>query len=154
MKELGFFMDNEGIVLYFGEWKEQYDKSNRHQIHYSSFEDEVEASPIFKSLNLQYNKDMGLYGKAINFALQGMVLMQNLTSRGKSQFIMHVPEKLTANQKESFTNLYHLLSSFEEAIIVIPKSIYITDDDKISSLDSYYELQEIPKSQGKVKWQK
>lgn len=144
-------MDEEGNVLYYGEWKEQYDKSNRHQIHYSSFEDEVESNPIFKRLNLQYNKDMGLYGKAINFALQGMVLMQNLTSRGKSQFIMHVPEQLTDNQKESFTNLYSLLSSFAEATIIMPKTVYITDDDKISNLDDYYDLQGISKNQGKIK---
>lgn len=65
MKELGFFMDHEGNVLYYGEWKEQYDKKNRHEIHSSSFEDEVESNPLFQNLNLQYNSEMGLYGKAI-----------------------------------------------------------------------------------------
>lgn len=143
MKQLGFFMDNEGNVLYYGKWKEQYDKRNRHEIHSSSFEDEVESDPLFQKLNLQYNPEMGLYGKAIAFSLQGMVLMQNLTSQGKSSFVMHVPQNLTEKQKNSFTDLYPLLSSFENATIIIPKSIYISEDDKITDVDTYYKVENI-----------
>lgn len=143
MKELGFFMDDEGHVIYYGEWKEQYDKRNRHEIHHSSFEDEVENNVIFKNLNLQYNKDMGLFGKAISFALQGMILMQNLTSKGKTEFNMHVPEQLTEAQKISLIELYPLLASFEKATIVIPKSIYISEDDKLYDVDSFYQMNDI-----------
>lgn len=151
MKELGFFMDNEGNVLYYGEWKEQYDKKNRHEIHSSSFEDEVESTPLFQNLNLQYNSEMGLYGKAIAFALQGMVLMQNLTSRGKSSFVMHVPKQLTEAQKESFTTLYSTLSSFGNATIITPRSIYISEEDEISDIDAYYEIHGIKKEKTKAR---
>lgn len=149
MKELGFFMNSNGDIIYYGEWKEQYDKRNRHEIHSSSFEDEVETDERFKRLNLQYDSEMGLYGKAIAFALQGMVLMQNLTSRGESGFIMHTPQNLTDAQKESFANLYPLLSSFKNTIIVMPKSIYINEDDKITNVDIYYEIHGIAKQKSK-----
>lgn len=149
MKELGFFMDNAGNVIYYGEWKEQYDKKNRHEIHSSSFEDEVESTQLFQNLNLQFNPDMGLYGKAISIALQGMVLMQNLTSCGESGFVMHTPQQLTEAQKKSFTDLYSLLSSFKNVTIVIPKSIYISDEDKIADVDTYYEIQGIAKEKAK-----
>lgn len=143
MKELGFFMDHEGNVIRYGEWKEQYDKKNRHEIHEPSFQDEVEATSLFQRLNLQYNSEMGLYGKAITFALQGMVLMQNLTSQGESRFVMHVPMQLTEAQKVSFADLYPTLASFEKVRIVIPKSVSISPEDEITDLDSYYELQGI-----------
>lgn len=146
MKELGFFIDNLGNIIYFGEWKEQYDKNNRHEIHCFSFIDEVEANEIFKKLNLQYNPEMGLYGKAITFALQGMITMQNLTSKGKSAFIMHSPSQLTEEQKKRLATLYPLLSSFATATIVVPKSIYLSEDDKINDVDSYYDHFEITKS--------
>lgn len=145
MEYLGFFMDNYGNVLYYGEWKEQYDKNNRHEIHTFSFEDEVESTPLFQSLNIKYNREMGLYGKAIAFALQGMVLMQNLTSNGESKFIMHAPKELTEMQKSSFTDLYTLLSSFQKQNIVIPKSIFIREEDKINDVETFYEMQKIPK---------
>lgn len=151
MEELGFFMDNEGNVLYYGEWKEQYDKNNRHQIHTFSFEDEVETSELFQRLNLQYDKEMGLFGKAISFALQGMILMQNLTSQGESKFIMYVPQQLTTMQKQELSNLYPLLSSFNDTTIMIPKSIYINEEDQIGNLDSYYEMQGITKGKSKGK---
>ncbi len=151
MKELGFFMDHEGNILYYGEWKEQYDKNNRHQIHSSSFEDEIETDELFQRLNLQYNKEMGLFGKAIAFALQGMVLMQNLTSQGENKAIMHVPQQLTEFQKKSFTDLYPILSSFDTVTTVIPKSIYINEEDKIGDIDTYYEMQGISKEKGKSK---
>jgi len=139
MKELGFFIDNLGNIIYFGEWKEQYDKNNRHEIHCFSFIDEVETNEIFKKLNLQYNPEMGLYGKAIAFALQGMVTMQNHTSQGKTKFMMHVPESLTLEQKAKFLELYPLLSTFSESSIIIPKTVFISEKDKIGDLDSYYE---------------
>ena len=139
MKELGFFMDTLGNVIYYGEWKEQYDKNNRHQVHTSSFEDEVETNPLFTCLHLQYEKEMGLYGKAIAFALQGMVTMQNHTSQGKTKFMMHVPESLTLEQKAKFLELCPLLSTFSDSSIIIPKTVFISEKDKIGDLDSYYE---------------
>lgn len=75
--------------------------------------------------------------------------MQNLTSRGESKFVMHVPQQLTETQKNSFTDLYSTLTSFESALIVIPKSIYISEEDKIVDVDSYYELQGIKKERTK-----
>lgn len=151
MKELGFFMDHEGNTLYFGEWREQYAKKNRHQVHDSSFIDEVEQTELYQKLNLQYNREMGLYGKAIAVSLQGMVLMLNLTSQGKSAFIMYAPQELTDAQKESFSDLYPLLSSFENATIITPKSIYINEDeeDKITDINIYYEMQNIIKKSRK-----
>lgn len=151
MEELGFFMDHEGNVLYYGEWREPWNPNNRHEVHSTSFEDEVESHPLFQRLNLQYDKEMGLYGKAIAFALQGMVLMQNQTSQGESKFMMHVPQQLTEAQKTVFTDLYPLLSSFQSATIIMPKSIYITDADKITDVNIYYEIEKIPKEKGKGK---
>lgn len=145
MKELGFFMDHEGNLIPYGEWKEQYDKKNRHEVHETSFQDEVESTPLFQRLNLEYSPEMGLYGKAIAFALQGMILMQNLTSQGESKFVMHVPMQLTEAQKVGFTDLYPTLASFEKARIVIPKSVCISPEDEMNDLDSYYELQGIKK---------
>lgn len=139
MQELGFFMDNLGNVLYYGEWKEHYDKDNRHQIHNTSFEDEVESTPVFQNLHLQYNSDMNLFGKAIAFALQGMITMQNHTSQRTTRFMMHAPEELTKAQEKKLVELYPLLSSFEEVTIVIPKSITIESDDTIDDLDSYFD---------------
>lgn len=121
------------------------------ELHSTSFEDEVESHPLFQRLNLQYDKEMGLYGKAIDFALQGMVLMQNQTSQGESKFMMHVPQQLTEAQKTVFTDLYPLLSSFQSATIIMPKSIYITDADKITDVNIYYEIEKIPKEKGKGK---
>jgi len=80
-----------------------------------------------------------------------MVLMQNQTSQGRRKFMMHVPQQLTDAQREVFTDLYPLLSSFQEATIVMPKSSYITDDDKITNVDIYYEMQGISKENGKRK---
>lgn len=149
MKELGFFMDDEGDILYYGEWKEPWDPNNRHEVHSTSFIDEIETHPSFLRLNLQYDSNMGLYGKAIAFALQGMVVMQNQTCQGESKFMMHVPKELTESQKRVFADLYSLLSSFEKATIVIPESIYITDKDKINDVDAYYEMQNISKGKSK-----
>lgn len=145
MKESGFFIDKDGNTIYYGEWKEQYDKRNRHEVHCYSFIDEVEESELFKKLNLQYDKEMGLYGKAITFALQGMITMQNQTSHGISSFILHAPTELTESQRQVLTTLYELLSSFEKATIITPKSIYLTEDDKFDNVDSYYENYDIPK---------
>ena len=82
---------------------------------------------------------MGFFGKAIAFALQGMVTFQNRTSQGITSFSMYAPEYLTARQKEEFLKLYPLISSFQEAMIVIPKSVCITDDDAIDNVDDYFE---------------
>lgn len=151
MKELGFFMDSQGNIIYFGEWKEQFDKFNRHEIHSSSFEDEVELTEHFQKLNLQYDSEMGLYGKAIAFALQGMVLMQNLSCQGETRFTMHVPPKLTDSQKAAFTELYPLLSSFQFAKIVMTNSTYINEKDIMYNVDGYYEMQGINKEKIKAR---
>ena len=139
MRELGFFMDADGNVTYFGEWVEHPDKNNRRQFHDTSFEDDVMSEEAFQKLNLKYDKDMDFFEKAIAFALQGMVTFQNTTYQGISSFTMCAPEYLTARQKKSFLELYPLLSSFQEAMIVIPKSVSITDDDAIDNVDSYFE---------------
>ena len=54
-------------------------------------------------------------------------------------------------QKQELSNLYPLLSSFDDATIVIPKSIYINEEDQIRNLDSYYEMQGIMKGKSKGK---
>lgn len=133
-------MDTLGNVIYYGEWKEQYDKNNRRQVHTSSFEDEVESSPLFQSLHLQYNPEMGLYGKAIAFALQGMITMQNHTSEGETRFMMHAPGRLTKEQQDKLIVLYPLLSSFSKATIVVPKSVVISPNDTVDNLDTYFAM--------------
>lgn len=138
MKELGFFMDTDGNVLYFGDWVEQIDQNNRRHFHEYSFEDDVLSKETFKKLNLNYDKDMDFFGKAISLALQGMVIMQNGTAQGTTSFIMYAPDQLTEKQKNKFLELYPLLSSFQDAMIIIPKSVYISDDDAINNVDSYF----------------
>lgn len=130
----------DGNVTYFGEWTEQIDKHNRRQVHDYSFEDDVLSKDTFRRLNLKYDREMGFFGKAIAFALQGMVVMQNRTSQGISSFIMYASEQLTEKQKDKFVELYPLLSSFAEVNVVIPKSVCITDEDTIDSVDDYYEM--------------
>ena len=53
--------------------------------------------------------------------------------------MMHVPESLTLEQKAKFLELYPLLSTFSESSIIIPKTVFISEKDKIGDLDSYYE---------------
>ncbi len=151
MKELGFFMDDNGEIIYYGEWAEQIDKHTRNQVHETSFIDDVESTKLFKLLNLEYNPETGIYGKGILFALQGMVTMLNLTSNGNSQFIMYTPQELTENQKNKFTDLYPLLSSFENATIVVPKTIQTSIDDEIHSVDTYYKINNISKQNARLK---
>lgn len=145
MKQLGFLMDRFGRVKFFGEYKEQYDKNNRHQIHDSSFIDEVESSPFFKILNIKYDKELGLYGKAIDPSLQGLIMLLNTSSKNISQMIMYVPEydKITSLQKDSLVEMNNLLMSFDKVKIVAPTSQFITDEDCFFSLEEFYNAYDI-----------
>ena len=149
MNELGFFMDMNGDVYYFGEWKEQFDKKNRHQVHDFAFTDEIEYTEWFKSLYLVYNPDMGLFGKAINFSLQGMIILLNLSDRNTTKMHMFVPVLMTEKQKEQIINLYETLCAFNEISIVMPKSEFIKTDDYIHDLETFLELYNIKISRKK-----
>ncbi len=140
-------MDNKGNTLFYGEWKELFDKNNRHEVHETSFIDEVEDTTLFKNLNLNYDSGMRLYDKGILFALQGMVLMQNTSTKEESEFMMFVPEKLTELQRGEFSNLYSLLKSFESVNIVVVKTLDVSDDDVIDSVEEYYRIEGILKNQ-------
>lgn len=138
-------MNRDGEIKFFGEYKEQYDKNNRHQIHDFSFTDEIEDSIFFKVLNICYNKDKGLYGKAIDLSLQGMIMLLNISNKNVKEMIMYVPSKdrITTRQSDALHDIYGLLKSFDKAKIIVPKSVFITDDDCFFCVDDFYASYEI-----------
>lgn len=81
-----------------------------------------------------------------------MISIENHTSNGNSAFMMHAPQSLTGEQKQALMPFYPLLSSFDEATIVIPKSIYITENDKLNNTEIFYEINNIQRSSVKRRW--
>lgn len=145
MKQLGFLMNQLGEVKFFGEYKDQYDKNNRHQVHDFSFTDEIEESLFFKRLNVKCDKEKGLYGKAIDLSLQGLVMLLNISSKDISKMIMYVPlqDKITVFQKDSLAAMNNLLMSFDEVKIVAPTNQFITGKDCFFSLNAFYKAYDI-----------
>lgn len=143
MKELGFFIDREGKISFFGEYVEKYDPKNRHQIHDSSFEDEIEQTPYFKSLNLNYNKEQGIFGKAIQFSLQGMIMLLNITDRNITKMQMYAPKNLSYLQKQSLKELYSLLQTFSEVKIITTSTEIIDKKDIFTSLEDFFKTYQI-----------
>lgn len=141
MKQLGFLMNKEGNIKFFGEYQEQYNKNNPHQVHDSSFTIEVEDTNFFNEQEiLSYNRDKGLYGKAIDLSLNGFVMMLNISNNENKAMILYVPEKkkMTTRQKEELSKMNNLLSSFDTVKIINPKSVFITDDDCFFNLEDFY----------------
>ena len=143
MKELGFFIDREGKISFFGEYVEKYDPKNRHQIHDSSFIDEIEKKPYFKSLNLNYNKERGIFGKAIEFSLQGMIMLLNITDKNITKMHMYAPKNLSFLQKQSLKELYSLLQTFSEVKIITPSTEIIDKKDIFTSIEDYFKTYQI-----------
>ncbi len=138
MKRLGFFIDKDGKITYYGQWAEQIDNNNRQQFHDSSFFDDIENTLYFKNLHLMFDPNQGLFNKGINFSLQGMILLLNLTVNSDRSMIMFVPTILSKEQKITLNELYSTLTYFDDIKIVMPKSEIINDEDVYESLDDYY----------------
>lgn len=140
MKNLGFLMNKNKRIKFFGEYREQYDKNNRHQVHDFSFTDEVESSSFFEALGICYDRDKGLYGKAIDLSLQGLIMLLNISNKNKNAMVMYVPteDRITSKQEDKLHDIYGLLKSFDDAKIVVPKSVFITDDDCFFCVDDFY----------------
>jgi len=58
VQNLGFIIDKNGKITYFGEWvpSKNVDVNNKRQRHTTSFELEIEPTEYFQSLNLVYEK--------------------------------------------------------------------------------------------------
>lgn len=138
-------MNKYGKVKFFGEYKEQYDKNNRHQVHDFSFTDEIEESAFFQELNIKYNREKGLYGKAIDLSIQGLIMLLNISNKNINQMIMYVPlqDKMTSLQKASLVAMNDLLISFDKVKIVAPTSQFVTDKDCFFSLRDFYKAYDI-----------
>ena len=149
MDRLGFFMDTEGNVTWFGKWVKKRNLNDELQFHDSSFTKEVEENKVFQSLNLIYKKGAGLYEKTVPFALQGMITLTNWSVEYNNELmIMWVPVILTSAQKEKLSALYEILSSFESVCINICSKEFVEEQDKVKDVDEYYERFSIEK--GKI----
>lgn len=139
MKELGFFMDQEGNVHYFGEWSETIDKTNRRQLHSSSFEDDIENTSYFKSLNLHTDESENFFKKAIDYSQQGAIIGMNFSSNipNEAMMLFTTPE-LTEQQKKSIISFYPLLKSFFDINIVGLTEDYI-NDEPLTDIDEFFE---------------
>lgn len=119
MNELGFFIDKKGQIKKFGEVLSESNKNTQKNNHEMSFYDEVENTDYFKTLNLKYDRDMGLYFKGIEFCLQGMILGFQNSDGSKDNLIIYIPEEITDLQKNSLTSLYPQLIDFSYYHIAI-----------------------------------
>ena len=148
MDRLGFFMDTNGNITYFGTWKEIRDLNDPSQNHYSSFENDVESKEEFQSLHLDYVKGASVLIKAISFAVQGMVTLTNGSDGYNNQRMhMYVPRELTDAQKEKLAELYDMLSSFEEVYIQICTQEHTVKQEVFDDVDKYFEANSISKGQ-------
>lgn len=149
MEELGFFIDKEGKISFFGEWT-KYDPNkerSRSQKHSSSFEDDIENTEYFHSLGLAYNKhwgknkDMWLHRESYNFASQGMIICFNCGAYYPNELIgMFVPKELTDNQRASLTKLYTTLNNFEMTEIRVASSLC---EEVYYSINDYFDAFQI-----------
>lgn len=145
MKELGILIDLEGNMYYFGEWMENC-KDKGHTI---SFESDVVSLEEFKKLNLNYDKNKEIVVQSQEeYIKKGILMIFNITKNIASglAFLMTVPSKLSSMQKERLTELYPVLSNFSD------QYIYDLDDDcdKYSSLDDYFEKNDVRRAKVKL----
>lgn len=147
MQSLGFIIDKNGRVTYFGEWveKSKIDEHNRRQRHTQSFEDEVEPTDYFKSLNLVYKKedDHWFVNEALNlnFSLQGIIVGINNSYEYETQeLIMTASSDMTDLQKESLSELYETLKKFDTINIkTVSKLGMNIKGFHYDSVDNYFE---------------
>lgn len=142
MNELGFFMDQEGNIRFFGEWAEnkKIDKTNRHQLHKTSFADEIENTPYFKSLNLHTNQDQDFFEKAIDYSQQGAIIGMNFSSTTPNELMMlFTAPELTEPQKASIISFYPLLKSFFNINIVGLKPDCM-NDEPLTNIDEFFKI--------------
>ena len=148
MNELGFFMDQKGNITYYGKWTPKIDYNDPEQFHESSFKMDVESKEYFKSLNLEYDMDISVHVKVKYFAVQGMVSMLNLSmGHNKDCMHLHVPVNLTEEQKDKFTELYGLFSSFDNVTIYIYASKNVEDRRELKNVDEYFDLFSIKRTE-------
>lgn len=77
-------------------------------------------------------------------------MLLNLSNGNTTKMQMYTPIHMTEYQKEQIVNLYETLSNFDEVNIIIPKSIFIKDDDCIHNLETFFKIYNI-KISGKIK---
>lgn len=112
MEELGFFIDRTGKLTKFGKIAEDQQNKTRKNIHDYSFYDKIESTDYFKSLNLSYNEDSGLYGKLIDFSLQGIISGTQSSDGSMEHLIMYVPSSITSVQKDTLSSLCKELDGY------------------------------------------
>lgn len=141
MNELGFMIDKEGRITFFGKWVHysEFRTNDRRLSHSFSFEDEVLNTDYFKLLNLLCNRKEGelIYKVAFDFSHQGIILFFNSSIESIFESgVMYSPIILTDFQKESLSKLYETIKAYEEIEINIgpkDKNIFYT------SIDDYFD---------------
>lgn len=144
MQELGFIMDKNGLISYFGEWTklDRVDKKNRNLGHTTSFEDDIENTAYFRSLHLLYDRigDFWLHKEALDFSLQGIAIGLNVgTIKNTEAIKLYAPKDITDLQKESFTKLYDVLSTFDTVEIKPVKTMFVKKDFIYTCVEDFYE---------------
>lgn len=144
MQSLGFVIDKEGKITYFGKWValSNIDAYDKRQNHTSSFETEIEPTEYFKSLNLIYEKigDYWIHSVAFDLSLQGVIIMLNIGSyKENEEMNLYVPTDLTDLQKEILTELYPILKAFENVNIRTSSSNVMHKNYTYTSIDDYFE---------------
>lgn len=143
-ESLGFIMDRNGNIFYFGQWVEhdKIEKKNRKHFHTLSFEDEVESTEYFQSLNLIYKKEENhwLINEATNLSSQGIILgLNNTYYKEETEIRIFAPTDLTDFQRISLSNLYKDLKEFKSIKIKPAKSIFSKEEFEYKSVDDYFE---------------
>lgn len=152
MDELGFFMDQNGNTIYYGRWVQEIDYNDPEQLHESSFKMDVESKELFQSLHLEYDSTMSVHGKVKVFAVQGIVSMLNVSvGHNKDCMHLHVPIDITEPQKDKLSELYNLLSSFDNQIIYIYPSKIVEDRKKFEDINEFYDMFSINKGKDNIK---
>lgn len=148
MHELGFIIDKEGKISFFGEWLsiEKMTINNRKGFHTFSFEDDIEDTDYFKDLKLTYDKTLAHWFNeeaAIQFSAQGLVILRNISVEYENEeMCMHTPKNLTNAQKDSLSLMYEVLKNFVKSeISVVGKDCSI--EEEFLLIDDYFDAFQI-----------
>ncbi len=143
MQELGFIIDKNGKISYFGEWIEYSKIKERKHGHTTSFEDEIEPTDYFQSLNLCYKKEDNhwLVNQAVDLSLQGVILgFNNTYYNDKTELWMFVSTDITENQRMTLTNIYSTLKNFNVIKIkTSSKNNVLKEGYEYTNVDDYFE---------------
>ena len=137
---LGFIMIPDGKVLSFGKWVEEFDVTDRSQLHNASFEDDITNLLAFTSLNIPYDSREHIMLQASSFTRRGVVMFLNTTldlDRGL-QCLIFVPDSLMEGQINSFSRLYPDLFMFDDTFIYQHESL------AFRTVDEFYQVFHIP----------